>query len=104
MKKVLFVLALVAVYGVSLAMTQAPAVAANSEVAIVADASQSFDKEDDKKEAKSEEKAKGCCSEKAAKAEKADGCCSGEKSAKASEGCCSKKTAEAKSTGSCSEK
>lgn len=111
MKKVLLVLALVAVYGVSMAMTQAPAVTTNNEVAIVADANNSFDKEEDKKEAKSETKAKGCTGEKAAKAEGCSGekatkgCCSGEKSAEASEGCASKcaskATAEAKKTGEC---
>jgi len=107
MKKVLFVLALVAVYGVSMAMTQAPTVSTTNEVAIVADATQSLDKEEDKKEAKSETKAKGCSGETAAKGcsgEKATkGCCSGEKSAKA-EGCASKTTAEAKTKGGCGAK
>lgn len=106
MKKVLFVLALVAVYGVSIAMTQAPVITAENSTIVVVDDNKNVEK--DKKESKAEAKsdAKGCSGEKTAA--KAEGCsgkkaagCSGEKSAKKAEGCDGKKTAEAKSAGGC---
>jgi Ni/Co efflux regulator RcnB len=99
MKKVLLVLALVAVYGVSMATTQAPVVSIDDQVAVVADVINNVDtdKEKEKKATKSEAKseAKGCSGEKSAKSEG----CAGEKSAKKGEGCDTKKTAEAKSGG-----
>ena len=104
MKKVLFVLALVAVYGVSMAMTQAPAVTVSDNVTIVADDTKNdVEKEKEKKATKSEAKAeakseaKGCGGEKAAKSEG----CAGEKSATKGDGCATKKTAEAKTSGGC---
>jgi len=83
MKKVLIVLAFVAVYGVSLAMTQATMVSVDETIVVVDD---KVEKEEGKKAAK----AKGCsgskadakcCSDKKADAK----CCSGEKSAKKSD-------------------
>ncbi|WP_297091054.1 hypothetical protein [uncultured Draconibacterium sp.] len=94
MKKVLFLLAFVAVYGVSLAMTEATVVAADETVQVVTDFDQvEKEKKESKKAAKGEAKAEGCSGTKA----KADGCsgskakadgCAGEKSAKKSD--CSK--------------
>lgn len=97
MKRVLFVLAFVAVYGVSLAMTEATVVS-NDEIVQVVNDGDNLEKE--KKESKTAAKSEGCsskakadgCSSKA----KADGCsskakadgCSGEKTAKKSD--CSK--------------
>lgn len=97
MKKVLFVLALVAAYGVSLAMTNAPVVTTDSPTIVVADVYDNVEKEDAKakKEAKSE--AKGCTGEKSTKSEG----CAGEKSAKSGKCCDSKKSAEAKTSGGC---
>ncbi|QIA09446.1 hypothetical protein [Draconibacterium halophilum] len=89
MKKVLFLLAFVAVYGVSLAMTEATVVT-NDEIVQVVDNADKVEKETEegKKATKSEAKAKGeGCSDSKAKA-KADGC-SGEKSAE-KKGDCSK--------------
>lgn len=90
MKKVLFVLAFVAVYGVSMAMTtQAEVVSVDETVTVVADADEKVEKvekaekKESKKAAKAEAKADGCSGSKAkAKA------CSGEKTAKKS-GCAS---------------
>ena len=78
MKKVLVVLAFVAVYGVSLAMTQATPMVSVDEIVVV----DNVEKEEGKKEAKAkgEKPAEGCSGSKA----KADGC-SGEKTAKKSD-------------------
>jgi hypothetical protein len=83
MKKVLFLLAFVAVYGVSLAMTEATVVT-NDEIVQVVDKVEKEKKEDGKKAAKSEAKGEGCSGGEA-KA-KADGC-SGEKSAEKKSDC-----------------
>jgi len=101
MKKVFFVLAFVAVYGVSLAMTNAPVVSADQTATVIVDNNDKAEKEEAKKEAKAEAKseAKGCAGEKSAA--KSEGC-AGEKSAKTSDGADAKKTAEAKtSSGGC---
>ncbi len=87
MKKVLFILAFVAVYGVSMAMTTSTQVtSAEQAVTIVADVDDlvnapEVEKEEGKKEAKAKSatkaKGEGCAETKA----KAEGC-SGEKTAK----------------------
>ena len=99
MKKVLFVLAFVAVYGVSLAMTSAPVVSVDQTETVIVDNNDKAEKEEGKTEAKAEAKseAKGCAGEKSAKSEG----CAGEKSAKTSDGADAKKTAEAKTSGGC---
>lgn len=85
MKKVLLVLALVAVYGVSMAMSTDATVVSIDETAtiVVVDADDKADKKDDKKATKSEAKGKACsdseakgCSDSKAKA------CSDKKAAK----------------------
>ena len=78
MKKVLVVLAFVAVYGVSLAMTQATPMVSVDEIVVV----DNVEKEEGKKAAKTkaEKPAEGCSGSKA----KAEGC-SGEKTAKKSD-------------------
>lgn len=94
MKKVLFVLAFVAVYGVSLAMTSSAQVASvDQAITIVADVDDvvnapAVEKEEGKKEvkakgetkakAKGEAKAKGCSGEKEAKKD-CSSSCSGKK-------------------------
>ncbi len=92
MKKVLFVLAFVAVYGVSMAMTSnTQVVSVDQTISVVADVDNSIDtpegeKEKEKKAAKTEAKAEtkakgeGCSGTKA----KSEGC-AGEKSAKKSD-------------------
>jgi hypothetical protein len=99
MKKVFFVLAFVAVYGVSLAMTNAPVVSIDETATVIVDNNDKAEKEEGKKATKAEAKseAKGCAGEKSAKSEG----CAGEKSAKKGDGCETKKTAEAKSAGGC---
>ena len=91
MKKVLFVLAFVAVYGVSLAMVQPTEVVSIDEIVVVDDnVEKEKEKEAKKTTAKGEKPAEGCSGSKA----KADGCsgskakaegCSGEKTAKKSD-------------------
>lgn len=89
MKKVLFLLAFVAVYGVSLAMTEATVVT-NDEIVQIVDNTDKVEKEKEasKKATKSEAKADGCSGTdaKAKSAAKADGC-SGEKSAEKKSDC-----------------
>jgi hypothetical protein len=93
MKKVLFVLAFVAVYGVSLAMVQSTPMVSVDETIVVVD--DKVEKEEGKKaKAKGDAKAcsgskdaKACSGDKAAKSDCASKC-SGEKTAKKSD--CSK--------------
>ncbi|WP_372648049.1 hypothetical protein [Draconibacterium sp.] len=87
MKKVLFLLAFVAVYGVSLAMTEATVVT-NDEIVQVVDNAEKVEKEKEasKKATKSEAKADGCSGTDAKAKAKADGC-SGEKSAEKKSDC-----------------
>ncbi|WP_163322084.1 MULTISPECIES: hypothetical protein [Draconibacterium] len=88
MKKVLFLLAFVAVYGVSLAMTEATVVT-NDEIVQVVDNAEKVEKEkkeDAKKAAKSEAKGEGCSGGEAKAKAKADGC-GGEKSAEKKSDC-----------------
>nr|WP_321358201.1 hypothetical protein [uncultured Draconibacterium sp.] len=85
MKKVLFLLAFVAVYGVSLAMTEATVVTNDEIVQVVDNANKvEKEKEEGQKAAKAEAKGEGCSDSKA-KA-KTDGC-SGEKSAEKKSDC-----------------
>lgn len=103
MKKLLFVLAFVAAYGVSMAKTQAPVVTFEQTVVVSDEGKTSVEKEKEKKEAKSnakteakaESKSTGCGGSTEAKADatKAAGC-GGEKKAEAA------KTGEAKTGGS----
>ncbi len=103
MKKLLFVLAFVAAYSVSIAKTQAPAVTFNETVVVADDNNAGVEEEKEKKEAKSdakteakaESKSAGCGGSTEAKADatKSAGC-GGEKKAEAT------KTAEAKTGGS----
>jgi len=102
MKKLLFVLAFVAVYGVSMAKTQAPVVAVNQTVVVADEGKDNVEKEKEKKEAKSEAKTEakaekkttGCGGTTEVKAEaKKSHDCGGEKKAEAT------KTAEAKTSG-----
>ena len=94
MKKVLIVLAFVAVYGVSLAMTQATPMVSVDEIVVVDD---NVEKEEGKKataKAKGEKPAEGCSGAKAdakgCSGAKADAkACSGEKSAEAKKDCAS---------------
>jgi len=99
MKKVLFVFAFVAVYGVSMAISSSPVTSIDETITVVADADDKVEKEEGKKATKAEAKktseAKAeACSESKAKAESCSGtkakaeACSGEKSAKKS-GCAS---------------
>ena len=90
MKKVLVVLAFVAVYGVSLAMTQATPMVSVDEIVVVDNVEKEESKKEAKAKAKGDAKAEGCSGSKA----KADGCsgskakadgCSGEKTAKKSD-------------------
>lgn len=106
MKKVLFVLAFVAVYGVSMAMSNMDVVAVNdTQVTLVADVDDNNvipEGEKEKEKAKTTEAKKAPASADA----KAEGC-SGEKSTAKAEGCSGdKSTAEAKSdcSSSCSGK
>ncbi|MEN8117838.1 MAG: hypothetical protein ABFS16_12705 [Bacteroidota bacterium] len=94
MKKVLLVLALVAAYGVSLAVTNISVETVKETVTIVADVNDNNvtpDKEEDKK-AKAESKSKGCADSKT----ESKGC-SGDKTAKADD-------CEGKSKKDCSSK
>lgn len=103
MKKLLFVLAFVAVYGVSMAKTNAPVVVFNQTVVVADEGKNSVEKEKEKKEAKSEAKTEtkaetksaGCGGDKEVKADgaKSSGC-AGDKKADGA------KTSEAKSGGS----
>lgn len=92
MRKVLFVLALVAVYGVSLAM-QAPVVSYDDNETAVVSVMDNFDNDNDKEKKETKAKKDGCCASKA-KAEGAEkkGECADKKSAE-----CSKKSCEKKS-------
>ncbi|WP_319270100.1 hypothetical protein [uncultured Draconibacterium sp.] len=87
MKKVLFLLAFVAVYGVSLAMTEATVVT-NDEIVQVVDNADKVEKEKEegKKAAKTEAKGEGCSGADSSAKAKADGC-SGEKSAEKKSDC-----------------
>lgn len=90
MKKVLFVLAFVAIYGVSLAMTQSTTISVEETIVVVDD---KVEKEEKKAKATSEAKGEGC-SESKAKAcsgEKAKSDCSSKKSADCSSKCSGKK-------------
>jgi hypothetical protein len=95
MKKVLFVLAFVAVYGVSMAMTSnTQVVSPDQTVTIVADVDNNIDTpegEKEKKAAKTEAKAE-------TKSESKSEGCSGTKAK--SEGCAGEKSAEKKGCGS----
>jgi hypothetical protein len=96
MKKLLFVFAFVAVYGISMAIpANNVVIPADETVAIVAEDLNNNVSEDEKDKkattAKTDAKAEGCSGEKSAKSEG----CSGEKHAK-SKGCSGEKTAEAK--------
>lgn len=95
MKKVLFVLALVAAYGVSIAMSNASVVSAEETAIVVVDSNDKVEKEEGKKEKSAEAtKAKGeGCSGSEAKASS----CSGEKTAKTSE-CSEKKSSDCSSS------
>jgi len=97
MKKVFLVLALVAVYGVSMAMSASNVITVdNLQVTIVADMNDNNvtalegEKEKAKKAEAKAVKADGCGGEKSAA--KADGC-SGEKSAAKADGCSGEKSA-----------
>ena len=91
MKKVLFVLALVAVYGVSMAMSNVTTVSIDETVIVAVDADEKVVKEEGKKAAtktatKGEKPAEGCSGAKAdAKAE--GKACSGEKTAETKKAC-----------------
>ena len=101
MKKLLFVMALIAVYGVAMASTTANVVSVEkAKVTIVADDDNTVD-QDDKKKAKKD--AKACCGDKAtakkASGEKpSTGCSDAQKKSCAASGktCGGEKTAEAK--------
>ena len=102
MKKLLFVLAFVAVYGVSIAKTQSPVVTFNQTVVVADEGKDTVKEEKEKKEAKAEaktetkaeKKSAGCGGEKEVKAEGAKSHdCGGEKKAEGT------KTAEAKTSG-----
>ncbi|HPF50521.1 MAG TPA: hypothetical protein PK335_03045 [Draconibacterium sp.] len=95
MKKLLFVLAFVAAYSVSMAKTQAPVVAFNQTVVVADEGKNNLEKEKEKKEAKSDAKTE-------AKAENKSAGCGGEKEVKAdatkSHDCGGEKKAEAAKT------
>lgn len=100
MKKVLFVLAFVAMYGISMAKTQEPVISYNQTVVVADDEKDKVEKEkketktEAKTEAKAESKSAGCGGEASVKAEATkSGGCAGEKKAETN------KTAEAKTTG-----
>lgn len=94
MKKVLFVLAFVAVYGVSLAMTNATVVSVDETAIVVVDNNDNTEKEEGKKEAKADaKKSDGCGGEAKTEATKSSDC-GGEAKAEGT------KTAEANTSGS----
>ena len=109
MKKLLFVLAFVAVYGISMAKTTAPVVSTNQTVVVADEGKDNVEKDkkeaktEAKKEAKAESKSAGCGGATETKAEAAKSHdCGGEAKAEAakSHDCGGeKKTAEAKTGG-----
>jgi len=95
MKKVFLVLALVAAYGVSIAMSSVEIVpVTDTQITIVADDNVTPEGEKEKEKAK---KAEGCSGSKTAA--KAEGC-SGSKTAAKAEGCSGSKTAAKSDCGS----
>lgn len=87
MKKVLFVLALVVAYGVSIANVSVKTIATEkSELSIVVDSDiQSISVEEEEKDKKKKEEKKACCS--SAKAESKSACTTKAKGEKPSTGC-----------------
>lgn len=86
MKKVLFVLAFITVYGVSLAMTETTVVSVD-ETIVVVDNVEKEKEEKDKKVKKDCTKTKECSGEKAAKSDCTKSCTDGKKTAEAKKNC-----------------